>query len=52
MLSLLPVPSPPIKEIFAGEVKYSAMPLRSPLEVEPKSHINRKKAIMAVTKSA
>ena len=37
---------------FSGVLKYSAMPDMSPLEVEPSSHINRKNAIIAVTKSA
>ena len=52
MLSLLPEPSPPSKDTLTGWLKKSAMPLRSPLVVEPSSHISRKKAIMAVTKSA
>ncbi len=37
---------------FNGELKYAAMPCKSPLAVEPSSHISKKKAIMAVIKSA
>jgi hypothetical protein len=47
-----PEPSPPDSETCSGDWKYSEMPLRSPLVVEPSSHMSRKKAIMAVTKSA
>ena len=37
---------------FSGAEKESAMPFLSPSVVLPSSHISRKKAIMAVTKSA
>ena len=47
-----PAPEPPISETRSGELKKSAMPFLSPSVVEPSSHIRRKKAIMAVTKSA
>ncbi|MNT62701.1 hypothetical protein D3C72_2004490 [compost metagenome] len=47
-----PAPSPPCSASFSGIWKYCEMPLRAPAEVEPSSHINRKKAIIAVTKSA
>ena len=52
MLELLPEPSPPCIATLSGEAKYEAMPCSSPLAVEPSSHISKKKAIMAVTKSA
>ena len=51
-LELLPEPSPPAIATLRGELKYAAIPCRSPLEVEPSSHISRKKAIIAVMKSA
>ena len=37
---------------LSGALKKSAMPFLSPSVVEPSSHISRKKAIIAVTKSA
>ena len=49
---LSPEPEPPSIATFSGFLKCSAMPSRSPLEVEPSSHMSRKKAIIAVTKSA
>ena len=49
---LSPEPLPPDNATFSGVRKYSAMPWRSPLVVEPSSHISRKNAIIAVTKSA
>ena len=49
---LSPLPEPPDIATFSGVWKYSEMPFRSPLVVEPSSHISRKKAIIAVTKSA
>ena len=45
-------PLPPIRETLSGALKKSAMPFLSPSVVEPSSHISRKKAIFAVTKSA
>ena len=47
-----PEPEPPISDTRSGELKKSAMPFLSPSVVEPSSHISRKNAIMAVTKSA
>ena len=47
-----PEPLPPISATFSGELKKSAMPFLSPSVVEPRSHISRKNAIIAVTKSA
>src|SRR5439155_19467878 len=47
-----PEPLPPISATFSGELKKSAMPFLSPSVVEPSSHISRKNAIIAVTKSA
>ena len=51
-LELSPEPDPPISATWRGVLKWSAMPFRSPFVVEPSSHISRKKAIIAVTKSA
>ncbi len=51
-LEASPEPEPPCMATFSGVEKYSAMPCRSPLAVEPSSHMSRKKAIIAVTKSA
>jgi hypothetical protein len=51
-LELPPLPEPPASATFRGVLKYSAMPCKSPLAVDPSSYINRKKAIIAVTKSA
>ena len=47
-----PLPSPPIMATFKGCWKYSEMPSICALVVEPSSHMSRKKAIIAVTKSA
>jgi hypothetical protein len=47
-----PEPEPPPTKPSADSGKNSAMPFRSPCVVEPSSHIRRKKAIIAVTKSA
>ncbi len=47
-----PAPEPPVIATLNGVRKYSEMPCRSPLVVEPRSHMSRKKAIIAVTKSA
>ena len=47
-----PEPLPPISATFSGELKKSAMPFLSPSVVEPSSHMSRKNAIIAVTKSA
>src|SRR6478672_6166986 len=52
MLVASPAPEPPMSEILSGVLKYSEMPFRSALVVEPSSHISRKNAIIAVTKSA
>ena len=49
---LSPLPEPPAIATFSGVLKNSEMPFKSPFDVEPSSHISRKKAIMAVTKSA
>ncbi len=43
---------PPLIATFSGVLKYSAMPSSVALDVELSSHISRKKAIIAVTKSA
>ena len=43
---------PPSSDTFIGFWKKSAMPFLSPSLVEPSSHISRKNAISAVTKSA
>ena len=51
-LDASPEPDPPASATRSGVWKYSAIPLRSPSAVEPMSHINRKNAIIAVTKSA
>ena len=47
-----PEPSPPLIATLKGFWKYSAMPCSEPLVVEPSSHMSRKNAIIAVTKSA
>ena len=47
-----PEPAPPDIDTRNGDWKYSEMPFRSPCVVEPSSHISRKNAIIAVTKSA
>ena len=47
-----PTPAPPISDSFSGCWKYSEMPFRVFSLAELSSHISRKKAIMAVTKSA
>ena len=47
-----PAPEPPMSEILSGVLKNSAIPCNSALVVEPSSHISRKNAIIAVTKSA
>ena len=47
-----PEPLPPSSETLSGALKKSAMPFLSPSVVEPSSHISRKNAIIAVTKSA
>ena len=47
-----PAPLPPISATLSGALKKSAMPFLSPSVVEPSSHISRKNAIIAVTKSA
>ena len=52
MCEASPLPEPPCIATLSGVLKYSAMPDRSPFAVEPSSHINRKNAIIAVTKSA
>ena len=51
-LELSPDPEPPSIATCSGVLKWSAMPLRSPFVVDPSSHISRKNAIIAVTKSA
>ena len=43
---------PPASATLIGVLKYSAIPSSLALEVELISHISRKKAIIAVTKSA
>src|SRR3954466_2202282 len=52
MLVASPAPEPPMSEILSGVLKNSEMPFKSALVVEPSSHISRKNAIIAVTKSA
>jgi hypothetical protein len=47
-----PEPLPPSSATLSGALKKSAMPFLSPSVVEPSSHISRKNAIIAVTKSA
>ena len=47
-----PEPWPPDRETRRGFWKYAEIPARSPAVVDPNTHISRKKAIMAVTKSA
>ena len=49
---IAPEPEPPCCATLSGFSKNSAMPCRSPWAVEPSSHMSRKKAIIAVTKSA
>ena len=52
-IPLDPVVLGPVETIFSiGILKYSEIPFKSSLETEAKSHISKKKAIMAVTKSA
>ena len=47
-----PAPLPPSSATLSGALKKSAMPFLSPSVVEPSSHMRRKNAIIAVTKSA
>ena len=47
-----PTPLPPISDSFSGCWKYSEIPFSVFSLAELSSHISRKKAIIAVTKSA
>ena len=51
-LVVSPEPSPPASATFSGVLKYSAMPASVPCDTDDSSHISRKNAIIAVTKSA